>query len=244
MKSKITGFSLLALLCLLVSASASADVLYSNGPVNGTINGWIINFGAQVADSFTLSSNSTLTGVDNVGLLVVSGHTPSTVDWSIWNGGGPGGGGTDLDGPTTASLTNTFDFSGTGLLFGDEIYTSSFSLPSIVLGPGTYWLELDNATQVGPTPPDTVMGWDQNDGPLGNGTGSEAWQSVTGFLTAASSCGGISTPPPTGYCSESFEIVGTQMQTQTPTVPEPGSMAQFGTGLLLMTGLLRRKLCR
>jgi hypothetical protein len=57
-----------------------------------------------------------------------------------------------------------------------------------------------------------------------------------GLLTADNNCGYMSVPPVSGNCSESFQIYGT-------TIPEPSSLALFGSGLLL-TRLLRRKLSR
>jgi hypothetical protein len=127
--------------CLFLLAPASADtILYDNGPfVNH--NGHVIS-GFQVANSFTLASDSILTGV-TIGTWLVSDATPLTVDWSIWDAAGPGGGGNELDGPTTASLLNTFDGRCCGCC---DQYKSSFSLPSIALAAGTYWLMLQNAT--------------------------------------------------------------------------------------------------
>jgi hypothetical protein len=228
-KRAISSFFTAELLCLLVSASVSAEVLYSNGSPNGTIDAWFISEDGQVADSFTLSSIATLTAVDNVGVWANNPDIPSTVEWSIWNGSGPGGGGTELFGPTEASWSNTFFAAGTGFNSNYDIYSANFSLPSIVLGPGTYWLQLENgsATNGG------LIGWDQNDGPAGDGTGSQAWQSVTGYLKGPG-CGGAGTPPPTGYCSESFEIIGN-------SAPEPNSLPVSGSLLVLILFFLRQK---
>ncbi len=231
MKRTIAGFSTAALLCLLPSTPASADVLYSNGPVNGTLNAWSTSFtGYVTADSFTLSSNSTLTGVADIGFWVFLGDTPLSEDWSIWSAAGPGGGGTELYGPTTASLINTFDFANEYDIF--DVYTSSFSLPSIALDAGTYWLQLGNGT----TFLGSMLAWDQNNGPTGNGTGSQAWTSGEGFITAASDpCVGA---PASGYCSESFEIVGTS------SIPEPSSVYMLGSLLVLVLFLLHQKTLR
>ena len=60
MKLRIVSLFLLAL-CL-AALPSTAQVLYSNGPTNGTGTGLTINFGFVVSDTFTLSANSTLTG--------------------------------------------------------------------------------------------------------------------------------------------------------------------------------------
>jgi len=225
----IRGFSTAAVLCFLLSTSASADVLYDDGPVSA----WgIFAPGLYIANSFTPTANSTLTGV-TAGLLVLKGDTPVTVDWSIWDSVGPGNNGALLDGPATVTLTNTFAFAGTGIFSNFDIYTSSFMLPSIDLGAGTYWLQLANATTV-EEQSFSIVGWVQDSGP------SQAWGSAVGFLTADTSCGEIVPGAPS--CGEAFQIQG--MTSGPTTVPEPGNLALFGTGILLLTGPLRRKLSR
>ena len=55
MKMRIASLSLLTVLCLaLVAIPAAADqTLYDNGPINGSVDGWTVNFGYAVTDSFT-----------------------------------------------------------------------------------------------------------------------------------------------------------------------------------------------
>jgi hypothetical protein len=214
MKIKITWFCTAALMCLLLSAPASAGVLYDNGAVSGSSGGFQINSIYIVANSFTLSSNSTLTGV-NFGLWATPTDTPFSVDWTIWSAAGPGGGGTALNGPTTAALTNTFLFVNANNF---SVYSSSFSLPSIALGASTYWLQIMNAsTARGDT--SFAFFWDQNNGR------SQAWGNT------------FASPIP----SESFQIIGTTDGGN--SVPEPSSMALLGP-VLLLAGLFRRKLSR
>ena len=53
MKTQIAS---LAILCLALAAvPASAQVLYDDGPINGTVDAWTINFGFVIGDTFTLS---------------------------------------------------------------------------------------------------------------------------------------------------------------------------------------------
>jgi hypothetical protein len=46
---------------LLAVAPATADILYDNGPYNGTTDAWQINFGFSVSDLFTLSPTNAIT---------------------------------------------------------------------------------------------------------------------------------------------------------------------------------------
>jgi len=199
---------LLCVVCVLfLAAPASADVaLYDNGPINGTIQGWVINNGYAVTDSFTLASDSTVTGV-NLGTWVYSGDLPLSVDWIISTSNAFDGS-TALASGTAADLANAFQ----GGNFCCGVYLSSFSTGDVHLSAGIYWLLLQNAV----TAQGSLMGWDENDG------ASLAYQN-------GSQLG-----------SESFQILGT---TGTAT-PEPSSLALFGSGMLLMAGVLRRKLSR
>src|SRR5271167_1455694 len=72
----------LTLLCLLAAATASGQVLYDNGPANGTVDAWTINFGYIVSDTFTLLNNSTVGGFD-FGVWEFPGDTLTSVDWSF-----------------------------------------------------------------------------------------------------------------------------------------------------------------
>ncbi len=86
MKVRNTSFSaFLLLLCVaLAVVPAVTDTLYDNGPVNGNLNAWPINFGFTIADSFTLPSgvNYTITGFQ-VGVWALPGDTPLSVNWDI-----------------------------------------------------------------------------------------------------------------------------------------------------------------
>lgn len=214
---RIALVCLAAVLCLLMALPASAGVLYDNGPVNGTIQSWTINYGYQVADSFTLSSASTVTGA-NLYVWLYAGDNFTQVDWSILDGTGNALGATLASG--TAAVTTTFQYTN-----GYDVDFSTFSiLPNVSLGAGTYFLMLQNAVS---SSGDAVY-WDENRGP------SVAWESAIGYLTPGA--GGVCTAQ-SGYCSQTFQVLGT-----TGAVPEPGSLALVGSGILLLAGLLRRKL--
>ncbi len=72
MKRLILSFAALALL-MSGAGQVNAVVVYDNGPINGTVEAWTINFGYQVTDSFTVSSPTTLTGAQ-IGLWVYPGY--------------------------------------------------------------------------------------------------------------------------------------------------------------------------
>src|ERR1039457_1539142 len=100
--------ALLAILCLALAAvpAAAQNILYNNGPINGTTDAWTINFGYIVSDSFNLSSYATVTGFD-FGVWEFPGDVLSSVDWSITaseNGGTVYGSGT----ASGTQITDTF----------------------------------------------------------------------------------------------------------------------------------------
>ncbi len=82
----LTGISTLlcAALCLFMGPSVKADtLLYTDGPINGTLDAGGISQGrGPLSDSFTVGGNSALT-VAVVGLWLSPGDTPVAVDWEI-----------------------------------------------------------------------------------------------------------------------------------------------------------------
>jgi hypothetical protein len=195
-------------LLLSLVISARAGVLYSNGPIDGTVTG--IEFdGANspdISDSFVLQSSSIVTGLSNIGIWVVSGDTFTSLDWVISTG--PDGTGT-----VEGSAANATPSSATELLpttsyggGGDfNVYNVSFSVPDLNLEAGTFYLTFANAMGS-----DTIASifWDQNGGP------STAALYMDGDYEDA-------------VGSSSFEIDGT-------VAPEPASLILFGIGFVAM----------
>ena len=198
--------ALLVFLCLAI-LPMSAQVLYDNGPVNGTQDGWTINFGYVVSDTFVLTGAGTVGGFDFY-TWTFPGDTTLTVDWQITSAEF---GGTNY-GSGTAAVVETFISSNQ---YGYNVNKDSVGITPFVLAAGTYWLNLDNATVASGDP----VYWDENSGP------SMASESALGTVP-----------------SEAFDIVGTTTSTNPTTVPEPSSILLFGSGILGLAGVLRRKL--
>jgi hypothetical protein len=121
----------------------------------------------------------------------------------------------------TTYFSDTVNFTQSGCFtnnYGFEVCTetSDRSFGSVNLASGTYWLNLENAV----TPAGDPVYWDENSGP------------------SSASYTAIGTIP-----SESFTVLGTTSSTSTSgTVPEPGSIMLFCSGILGLAGVLRRRL--
>jgi len=212
MKKLISVLLFTVLLLFSLSGSGSAAVLYDNGPVNGTLDAFNIANGLSVADSFTLSSTSTVTGV--VLYTWISGDTPGYLDWYITSGPFSGSLGVTTYNQGIVSLSNTFLGTNT---YGYNIYKDTFNIPSTTLPGGTYWLQLDNARGNSDSP---NIFWDDNNGP------SQAWQTGTGNLNDFNGVPGNN--------SEAFQILGTT------TLPEPSTMLLLGSGLVGLVAFRKR----
>jgi hypothetical protein len=214
MKLRIAFLLLLTLLCLMTAIPASGQ-LYSNGPYNGNYDAYTINFGYIVSETFTLGGlgASTVTGFDFYSWSD-PGDTPLTIDWSIT---AKENGGTVYGFGYGASITNTVVSTNS---FGYQINYDRVGGLNVNLDHGvTYWLNLQNATTKGGNP----LYWDENDGPS---------------LASSSGLGTIG--------SETFAIHGGcsgDSPDCAPPSPEPSSILLFGSGVIGLAGLLRRKLC-
>jgi len=186
----------------LLSAPASAGMLYDNGPDPGNILGRPISLGNSVTDNFVLVSDA------QVGWLVFStwlspGDTPISVDWTVTSL--PFGGA--MEGSGTALLT-ILSASSQANSFGYFVYTVSAPI-SVSLTAGTYWLQLGNEVV---TNGDAGF-WGQNNG------ASLAREHGVGAIP-----------------SEAFTLFD-----DSGITPEPGTIALFGSGLVLLAAGMRRK---
>jgi len=211
LKLRIASLSLLAL-CL-VALPALADTIYDNGAINGTTDGWTVNFGFVVSDTFTVGAGgATITGL-NFGAWTFPGDVLLNAQVSITS--------SEFGGTTYFNGVVNFTQSGcSGNQYGYNVCTESGTFSGPSLAAGTYWLDLQNAVVNDGDP----IYWDENSG------------------ASSASENSVGTVP-----SESFTVLGTTTGTTTTgtgsgTVPEPSSIMLFGSGILGLAGVLRRKL--
>jgi hypothetical protein len=200
----------LVVLCLAVAAlPAWAD--YNNGPINGTVDAWTINFGFVLSDSF-VPDGSSVTGL-MFGVWEFPGDNLLSVDWSITRselGGGTLGSGTAVTTDRFISVNQ----------YGYDIDEITVTGLNVGVTPGNmYWLNLENAVISTGDP----VYWDENSG-IGcssPGCPSEASTTATGSV------------PTEAFTINTGERGG--------TTPEPSTFMLFASGVLGMAGLLRLK---
>jgi hypothetical protein len=197
-----------------VPAMAQND-LYNNGPVNGTVDGYTINFGFTVSDSFHLSSSATVDNMSFWAWLLLPGDTLTSVEVQM---GSAAFGNELFDQTVNLSASNCFMNN-----YGYNVCMESGSFSGPALGAGNYWVTLANAS----VPNGDPAFWDMNSG-IGctsPGCPSMAQENMAGTIF-----------------SEAFTLSGAATTTSTGTTPEPGSLLLFASGVLGLAGLLRRKM--
>jgi hypothetical protein len=145
-----------AALLTLLTVPAWSATLYTDGPINGGSGGAFVCCSFETTDSFTIAADANATGVSNLGLWVPAGNTPTLINWVISTA--PDGGGTVEGSATGASFTSDTLHNVTGPY---DVYNVAFSLGSIFLTPGTYYLELSG----GAASNGGGVSWDENGGP-------------------------------------------------------------------------------
>ena len=221
MKIRITTLSF-TILCLALSAPAFAGTttFYNDGGIDG--------HDAEFYVSGPLYGSADISN----GFVAAASGTPTTLEWGEWSVGAPtsfsyelgsAAFGTDLGSGTVAqnSSNSVFLFDNG---YGYGVYDVKVGITSLGMVAGnTYWLSISNATDAAH---DGNQLWDIPNG--GSGGPATCNMRVNGTIIR---CG-------TG--GESFTLTGS-----TPgTTPEPSSMLLFGSGILGLAGVLRRKLTR
>ncbi|MFI5115207.1 MAG: PEP-CTERM sorting domain-containing protein [Terriglobales bacterium] len=211
---RTASLSLLTILCLMLAVAPAMADTYSNGPINGTADGWTINFGFTASDSFTLGSFDTAVTAFHFNYWDASStDLLTTADLQL--------GTTSFGGSaTTVAFSNTF--LGTNQ-YGYNLYQADATGLAIAWSGGAGYATLGNACTTSGCSVSTPIYWDENSGP------STAYENTIGSIP-----------------SESFTISGEGCGAGGPDcgppVPEPSSIMLFGSGILGLAGILRRRL--
>jgi hypothetical protein len=219
LKMRIALLFLLTLCLTLAALPAMASTSYDNGPVNGQTDGWAFSGGFQNTETFQFD---------------VPGHVNSFSAW-IWLVPGESLTNVQLGMGTSAFDTSLFNGflgaptstdgcfgpNGFGYNVCDEHWTNISGTP--LLGTTQYWLTLQNGATLNGTQPF----WDENSGIGCTGGGCPSLAYLNN---------GVGSIP-----SEAFTITNNGSG---GTTPEPSSILLFGSGILGLAGVLRRKLTR
>ena len=179
--------------CLMTRSISPFDAsdIYDNGPVNGQVDAWTVNFGYSVTDS--LQASATDQGLQ-FWVWLIPGDTISNIEISF----GSAAYGTELfDGFVNVTASNCF-----GNSFG---YNVCMETASITNGPslnGNAWVTLQNAN----VPSGDPVYWDENSG-IGctsQGCPSQAQENSIGTIP-----------------SEAFTVTGATSTTTQPPPPPP-----------------------
>ena len=216
----------LTILCLALTAYAGTTTFYNDGGIDGNDNAFFVtgpnfpNFLGSVQD------------ISN-GFIAAASGSPNQLSWGEWSVGAPtsfsyelgsAAFGTDLGSGTIAQNAGNSVLLFTNP-FGYGVYDVTVPISSLAMTAGNeYWLSISNATDAGN---DGTQAWDIPNGGAGGPATCNFRQSGTNF----GDC---------GLGGESFTLSGVNGG----TTPEPSSIMLFGSGILGLAGVLRRKLTR
>ena len=182
--------------------SSVASPVFQSGDINGAISAATIGGPYSVTQAFNLANSSVLTSVE-IGAWVDKGHSPNSLRWSI----GSTAFGTDFG---TEVVPLAITLLGPAMV-GDywDVYKAVFSLPSVTLSEGDYFLTLSDAAQDSGAP----FMWD-----ITSTTYAQKGQQANSYDASH----------PRSVWEESFTIEGSS------TIPEPNSAWLIAAALLAM----------
>ena len=157
----------LCMTLVLAQAAWAAPILYSNGALDGHA-GFANITSASISNSATFMTSVALESV-TFGAWVPSGEFLIGLNWALSSvafGSELGGG--------TVTPVSVYQFTPPELGGNFDVVLASFALPTIQLGPGTYFLTLSGAD----TNNGRFGGWDTNSGP------SAAFSSTAGPIAS------------------------------------------------------------
>jgi PEP-CTERM motif len=187
MKLRLALLFVFALGMATVPAVAQVD-LYDNGPTNGTVDAWTINFGFEVSDQFTLTSAAQVNGLQFSAWLF-PGDVLESVDVLITT--------SEFGGVTLFNETLNVTQSGCAVnQLAFNVCNENVTFSSLGFNAGSYWLNLGNAIVNSGNP----VYWDENDGPSRASEGSIGSIPSESFtiLGASSTTSTTSTTPEPG----------------------------------------------
>ena len=210
---KRIGPLLLLVSCLAYATAARAGILYKNGPVNG-----ICDIESCQGDAWLINYGNSITN----SFSVAGNSTIMGIDFAIWTTSGESLASVDWSIGTSSFGSNLGSGIASGanlsqtLLFvnqyGYDINLVSISRLNIDVTSGNTYWV--TLDNASGVPNGAPVYWDENNGP------SQVYQTNEGSIP-----------------SESFNIVGSSGST-----PEPSSIFLFGSGIVGVADVLRRKL--
>ena len=191
MKLRIASLAIVLVALVAIPALAQNDI-YDNGPINGTVDAWTINFGFIVSDTFTIAEGGNTVNGLTFGAWLFPGDVLQSAEVSITS--------SEFGGTTYFDGTVNFTQSGcTSNQFGFDVCNETGSFGPVNLDSGTYWLNLQNAVVNTGDP----VYWDENGGP------SSASENSVGTIPseAFTLLGGTTTTSTTGTTPEPSSIL-------------------------------------
>jgi len=194
-KNRLCLLTLFASLVFAIALPASAQILYSDGPINGETDAWTINDGFVVSDTFILFGNSRVTGM-SFGAWLFPGDTLESVDVSF----------THFEFGGTLYFNQVVNFTASDCFvnnYGFNVCTETGFFNGVNLAAGTYWMNLQNAVVNTGDP----VYWDENSGPSSSSE-NEGTLPAESFSILGSSSAPSSVPEPTGLMLLGGGVVG------------------------------------